>query len=246
MSHPIRIGIGGWSYEPWRETFYPKDVKAKQELAYASSKVTAIEINSTYYRAQTPAVYARWAGETPDEFVFTLKAPRIIMERKNAADAVEAALGFIDGGILEMGEKLGAINWQFRSGRTYDRDYMEAFLSGLPQERGEMRLRHAIEVRHDTFRKKEFVEQLRANNCALISADDPDWPVKDVETADFAYARLQQAQPDQEDGYAPDELDSWAKTFKGWAKTRDVFGFFIAGAKERNPAAAQAMIKRLG
>jgi len=245
MSHPILVGIGGWSYEPWRETFYPKDVKAKQELAYASSKVTAIEINSTYYRAQTPAVYKRWASETPAGFVFTLKAPRIIMERKNCGDALEAALGFIDGGVLEMGEKLGAINWQFRAGRVYDRDYMEAFLAGLPKERGGLRLRHAIDVRHDTFRKKEFVEQLRNHDCALISADDPDWPVKDVETADFAYARLQQAQPDQETGYAPGELDSWAQTLKGWAKTRDVFAFFIAGAKERNPAAAQAMIKRL-
>ncbi|MET0544999.1 MAG: DUF72 domain-containing protein [Caulobacterales bacterium] len=242
---PIRIGIGGWSYEPWRETFYPKHVTKKQELSYASRQVTAMEINSTYYRAQTPAVYKRWADETPDDFVFTLKAPRIIMERRDAAAAAEAALGFIDGGILEMGEKLGAINWQFRAGRTYDPDYMETFLSALPQERGEIRLRHAIEVRHDTFRKKEFVEQLRKHQCALVSADDPDWPVKDVETTDFAYARLQQAQPDVETGYPAEALDEWAKTFKTWAKKRDVFGFFIAGAKERNPAAAKAMIGRL-
>lgn len=245
MSHPIRVGIGGWSYEPWRETFYPKDVTAKKELAYASSKVTAIEINSTFYRNQSPAVFKRWASETPDDFVFTAKAPRFTTAKKTPDEIKEAIRWFVDGGVREMGKKLGAINWQFQAGRKFDSDYFKTFLGALPQERDGEKLRHAIEVRHASFNDEVFYDLLRANNCALISADDPDWPMEDVATADFAYTRLQQSDPECVTGYALKDLDAWAKTLKSWAKTRDVFAFFIAGAKERNPAAAQAMIKRL-
>lgn len=246
MTRPIHIGIGGWNYEPWRETFYPPEVKKAQELAWASRQVTAIEINSTFYRNQTEAVFARWAAETPGAFRFTVKAQRVTTMRKTAEDMKASIDWFIGGGVTALGEKLGAINWQFPETRKFDPDYFRAFLSLLPPEHKGVRLRHAIEVRNDTFRSEAFTDLLRKQGHALVSADDPDWPMPDAETADFAYIRLQQTRSDLETGYAPAELDAWAKTMKGWAKQREVFAFFIAGAKVRNPAAAMALIGRVG
>lgn len=245
MPHPIRVGIGGWNFEPWRETFYPPEVKKAGELAYASRQVTAIEINSTFYRGQTEATFAKWAEETPDGFRFTVKAHRVTTIRKTVDD-MRASVGmFIEGGVTALGDKLGAINWQFPETRKYDPDYFGAFFSLLPPEHKGVRLRHAIEVRNDTFKNDAFTDLLRKHGHAVVFAHDPDWPMPDIETADFAYARLQQTQSDIETGYKTADLATWAKTFKGWAKTREVFAFFIAGAKERNPAAAKALIAKL-
>ncbi|PKP79800.1 MAG: DUF72 domain-containing protein [Alphaproteobacteria bacterium HGW-Alphaproteobacteria-18] len=246
MSHPIRIGIGGWSYEPWRETFYPAEVKKAGELAFASAQVTAIEINSTFYRNQTEAVFAKWAGETPENFRFTVKAQRVTTVRKTVEDMKTSVDWFIGGGVTALGDKLGAINWQFPETRKYDADYFGAFCSFLPPEHKGVRLRHAIEVRNETFRNEAFTDLMRQHGCAVVFADDPDWPMPDLETADFAYARLQQSRADLETGYEAGELDAWGKTLTGWAKGREVFAFFISGAKERNPAAAKALIGRVG
>jgi uncharacterized protein YecE (DUF72 family) len=246
MPHPIHIGIGGWNYEPWRETFYPPEVKKAGELAYASRQVTAIEINSTFYRNQTEAVFAKWAAETPETFRFTVKAQRVTTMRKTAEDMMTSIGWFIGGGVTALGERLGAINWQFPETRKFDPDYFGVFFSLLPPEHKGVRLRHAIEVRNDTFRNDAFTDLLRKYGLALVFADDPDWPMPDVVTADFAYARLQRTQADIDTGYTAADLDAWAKTVKGWARKRDVFAFFISGAKERNPAAAKALMERVG
>lgn len=245
MPHPIRVGIGGWNYEPWRETFYPPEVKKAGELAYASRQLTAIEINSTFYRGQSEATFAKWAEETPDGFRFTVKAHRATTIRKTVDDMRSSVGMFIGGGVTALGDKLGAINWQFPETRKFDTDYFGAFFSLLPPEHNGVRLRHAIEVRNETFRDEKFTELLRKHGHALVFADDPDWPTPDVETADLAYARLQQTRSDIETGYEPGELDGWAKTFKRWSGKREVFAFFISGAKERNPAAAMALIERV-
>ena len=246
MTQPIRIGIGGWNYEPWRETFYPPEVKKAGELAYASRQVTAIEINSTFYRNQTEAVFAKWAGETPETFRFTVKAQRATTMRKTPEDMKSSIDWFIGGGVTVLGDRLGAINWQFPETRKFDADYFGAFCALLPPEHKGVRLRHALEVRNETFRDEAFTELLSKHGHGVVFADDPDWPMPDLETADFAYARLQRTQGDIETGYSAGDLDAWAKTLKGWAKKREVFAFFISGAKERNPAAAKALIARVG
>ena len=246
MTHPIRIGIGGWSYEPWEESFYPDDLAKKRQLEYASRQLTAIEINSTFYRNQKPHVFEKWAGETPDGFRFAVKAQRMTTSRKTPDDMKEAIDWFVGGGVTALGDKLGAINWQFAESRKFDPDYFTAFLSRLPEERDGVRLRHAIEVRNDTFRTGAFTDLLRQHGCALVCSDAEDWPMPDVGMADFAYARLQESREACKAGYAPKALDSWADTLRDWSARRDVFAFFIAGAKARNPAAAMALIERVG
>jgi len=246
MPHPIRVGIGGWSFEPWRETFYPADVPKTKELHYASRQLTAIEINSTFYRNQPEHVFAKWASETPDDFMFTVKAQRMTTSRKTPEDMKASIDWFVGGGVTALGDKLGAINWQFAANRKFDPDYFGAFLSALPTEHKGVRLRHAIEVRNDSFLDEAFTDLMRRHDCALVFADEPGWPMPDIETAGFAYARLQCSRPEEDAGYPAKELDSWSKTLKGWAKRREVFAFFISGAKERNPAAARALIGRVG
>lgn len=244
-SGSIRVGVGGWAYEPWRETFYPPGLPAARQLAFAASKLTALEINATFYRRQTAATFRKWAAETPDDFVFTVKAHRFATSRKTPDAFAEAIDFFLDSGVLALGDKLGAIDWQFPPHRRFDADYFRPFLETLPPERAGVRLRHAIEVRHASFLVPAFRDLLCAHGCALVHADDPEWPTPDWESADFAYARLQDSKPEEEAGYPPAELDRIAETVRTWARTRDVFAFFISGAKERDPAAAMALIARL-
>ncbi|MBI1252188.1 MAG: DUF72 domain-containing protein [Alphaproteobacteria bacterium] len=243
---PIRVGIGGWTFEPWEKSFYPPDLPKKRQLEYASSKVSAIEVNGTFYRLQKPETFQKWADETPDDFMFTLKAHNFCMSRKTPEAMGQAINNFINSGVTALGDKLGPINWQFHPSRTFDADYFEAFCSQLPKERNGVALTHAIEVRHASYNTDAFEEILRKHRCALVSADDDDWPMADRVTADFAYARLQKTEDGIDTGYAPPALDAWGKTFKAWAKSRAVFVFFIAGAKARNPAAAQALMARVG
>lgn len=246
MTHPIRIGIGGWTYEPWEETFYPGDLAKKRQLEYASRQLTAIEINSTFYRNQKPHVFENWASQTPDGFKFTVKAQRFAMSRKTPEEMKEAIDWFVGGGVTKLGDRLGAINWQFPKGRTFDADYFAAFLEHLPEAHDGVRLSHAIEVRNDTFKTEAFTDLLRKHDCALVYSDAEDWPMPDVETAGFAYARLQESRDTYKAGYAPKALDDWANTLKGWAKSRDVYAFFISGAKARDPLAAMELIGRVG
>jgi uncharacterized protein YecE (DUF72 family) len=245
MTGKIYVGVGGWTFEPWRGTFYPKDLTHKRELEYASRKLTSIEINGTYYSSFKPASWAKWRAETPDGFVFSLKASRFCTNRRVLAEATDSVKYFVNQGLVELGDRLGPINWQFMGTKKFDAEDIEAFLKLLPHEAGKLPLRHALEVRNDTFRDKRFYELARKHNVAIIFAHDPDFPEIDEPTADFTYARLMTTSDKVKTGYKPAELDKWAKRAKDWAKRGDVFVYFISGAKVRNPAAAQALIERV-
>jgi uncharacterized protein YecE (DUF72 family) len=262
MSGRIRVGVGGWTYEPWRGLFFPPGLPAKQELHHASRRLTAIEINGTFYRTQTPAVFAKWAAETPDDFVFTVKAHRFAAQRKSAEEAREPVQWFCNSGLSELGSKLGPVNWQFDPRRKFDPEHIDAFLGLLPRELGGRPLRHALEVRHPSFGDPAFAELLRKHGHAAVYTDAEDWPSIPDATADFVYARLQRATAELETGYDGAALDRWAEAARAWSagrtpeglptliepareEPRDVFVFFISGAKERNPAAAEAMLTRL-
>lgn len=259
----IRVGIGGWVFEPWRGTFYPPDLPKTRELHYASRHLTTIEINATFYGAQKPASFRRWRDETPDGFVFSVKAPRFATQRQDLATAGGTIERFVSGGILELGDKLGPILWQFPPSARFEEAAMTAFLALLPPMAEGRRLRHAVEVAHRSFATPRFVELLRARGVAVVFVDsDKHPPIYDA-TADFVYAHLRRATEDEAAGYPPAALDAWAARFRLWAtggepqdlprqlaapasaKRRDCFVYFISGGKVRAPAAAAALIARL-
>lgn len=244
----IRVGVGGWTFEPWRGAFFPPGLPHVQELHHAANRLTSIEVNGTFYRAQKPATFAKWAAETPDDFVFALKAPRYAVNRRVLAEGGESIARFVASGIDRLGEKLGPILWQMAATKQFDRDDIAAFLGLLPETAGGLRLRHVLEPRHDSFADPAFLELVRDHNVAVAFADSDDYPSigdPDTPTADFVYARLQRSREDCETGCDAAALDHWAKTAKRWAKVGDVFVYFIAGAKVRNPVAAMALIDRL-
>jgi uncharacterized protein YecE (DUF72 family) len=241
----IFVGIGGWTYEPWRGLFYPDDLTQKRELEYASRKVTSIEINGSYYSSFKPETWAKWHEQTPDGFVFSVKASRYCTNRKQLAAAGESIERFVGQGIAELGERLGPINWQFMATKKFDPEDVEAFLKLLPKKAGKVPLRHALEARHESFQDKRFYDLARKHKVAIIFAHDEAFPAIEEATADFTYARLMQSQDDEKTGYDSKALDGWAKRAKAWAKKGDTYVYFIAGAKHRNPAAAQALIERL-
>jgi uncharacterized protein YecE (DUF72 family) len=242
----IRIGVGGWTFEPWRGTFYPKDLPHKGELEFASRHLTSIEINGTYYGLQKPATFSKWHEETPDDFVFSLKAPRFVMNRKVLASAGEAMARFLDSGLIKLEHKLGPINWQCLPTKAFDAGDIEAFLELLPKERSGRPLRHAMEVRHPSFKTEEFVELARRYGIAIIVAGDAPYPLIMETTAPFTYARIMGTKKSRKLGYTNTGLDSWASRAKTWAKNGDVFLYVIGGDKVRNPAAAEALIQRVG
>ena len=244
----IRVGIGGWSYEPWRKTFYPKDVAKKDELGYASRKLTAIEINSTFYRLQKPAVFAKWRDSTPAGFMFSVKAPRFLTHRKILANAGPFLKKFIDSGITELGPKLGPLVWQLDPRHAFDADDMQRFLDLLPDEVHGTRLRHALNVRHESFASPRFLELARERGVTVVLEDDDVYPCIEDVTGSFIYARLRRSVSSQPTGYPPAAIADWAARARTWAsgpKRRDVFVFFINGAKERAPAAAMSLIAGL-
>jgi len=242
----IRVGIGGWAFEPWRGVFYPEKLSQKKELEYAASKTTSIEINGTYYSTFKPASWIKWREETPKDFVFAVKASRFCTNRKVLADAGESVARFIGQGLAELKDKLGPINWQFMGTKKFDAADIEGFLKLLPKEVAGVPLRHALEVRHESFRTPQFYDLARKHGVAIVFADDDTFPKIDEATADFSYARLMRTEEDVETGYPPKALDGWAKQAAEWAKRGDAFIYFISGAKVRNPAAAQALIERVG
>jgi len=265
MTGKIRVGIGGWTFEPWRDNFYPKGWAKARELEYASTHVTAIEINGTFYSTQKPATWADWARRTPDDFLFSVKASRFCTNRRILCDGAESIDKFINQGLSELGPKLGPILWQFAATKQFDAQDFGGFLDMLPKSVDGVPLRHAIEPRHESFRTPEFVALARKANAAIVFADADKYPQFADLSADFTYARLQNTRADQPTGYASSQLDKWAETAKGWAAgqapagyayidapaasvggPRDAFVFLIAGAKERNPAGAMALIERLG
>jgi uncharacterized protein YecE (DUF72 family) len=260
----IRIGIGGWTYEPWRGGFYPDDLTQKRELEFASRKLTSIEVNGTYYGSQKPESFARWHDETPDDFVFALKGPRFATNRRVLAEAGSSIEKFLSSGITELKNKLGPINWQFMGTKKFDPDDFAAFLKLLPKSIEGRTLRHAVEVRHESFRSLDFVGLAREHGVAVVIAGDADYPQLADVTAPFVYARIMGTKEGEPAGYAPADLDRWATAATTWAgggmpegletagappaepMKRDVFLYVISGFKERNPHAAMQLIERVG
>ena len=242
----IRVGIGGWVFPQWRGTFYPKDVKQAGELAYASRQVTAIEINGTFYRLQTPASYKKWHDETPDDFVFSLKGSRFITHRNDLATAGQYVERFFASGMGELGPKLGPILWQFMPSLKFDESNVAAFLEALPRTLDNRRLRHVLEVRSSSFNGLAFAKLMEKHGAAIAWVEDAKVPLIATVTTDFVYARLRQCREDEPTGYPHAELDRWAECARGHAaEGRDVFLYFINGAKVRAPAAAQALIAKV-
>ncbi|MGJ0506814.1 MAG: DUF72 domain-containing protein [Methylocystis sp.] len=259
----IHVGVGGWSFAPWRGVFYPNDLPHARELDYASRHLTSIEINATFYRTQTPDIFSKWREATPSGFVFSVKAPRYAVTRPRLSDAIQSIQRFFDSGVLALEEKLGPVLWQFPATRAYDPDFVKGFLSALPSASGGRTIRHAIEARHDSFASPGFVALARAHQAAIVIAGDSDFPLIADITAPFVYARLMGTQARRRQGYDCARLDLWAERARRWARgadaedlphlaahapktrARDVFLYVIRGAKVRNPAAAAALIERL-
>lgn len=261
----IRVGIGGWNFDEWRDNFYPKGLAKTRELAYASRQLNAIEINSTYHGTQKPSSFAKWRDETPDDFVFAVKASRFATNRRVLAEAGDSVDKFLNSGLSELGSKLGPILWQFATTKKFDAEDFEAFLKLLPKTLGDLPLRHVLDVRHDSFKCVEYLALARKHKAATVFTDSPNYPSFANLTGDTVYARLMNATADQPLGYDDKALDSWAVAAQTWAagsqptglplvgdakpaanKAREVFVFYINGAKERAPHAAMATLRRLG
>lgn len=260
----IRVGIGGWTFAPWRETFYPAKLAHKRELSYAASQLRTIEVNGTFYGAQKPATYARWAAETPAGFRFSLKAPRYCTEARQLAGVGKTVDGFVFGGLAELGDRLGPILWQFRPQRRFDRDDFAAFLDLLPRDLDGVPLQHVLEVRHPSFACADYLALTRAHGLASVFTDSPDYPSFADLTGEIVYARLMRSREDEPAGYTAAELDAWTDRARAWAagrapadlpyveagdaapvRPRTVYVYFISAAKVRNPAAAIALQARL-
>jgi uncharacterized protein YecE (DUF72 family) len=245
----VRVGVGGWTFEPWRNNFYPSGLPHSQELQYASRKLTAIEVNGTFYSTFKAATFAKWRDETPDGFVFALKANRFTTHRRELGTARESIERFLGSGVTELGDKLGPILWQMMPTKQFDPVDFEAFLALLPQRLDGLALRHVLDVRHPSFETPEYLALARRYGCTTVHTDSPKYPNIVDEQAPFAYLRLMRSEAQEPAGYAPAALDAWAAGARGWsrgAQARDAFVFFINGAKERAPAAAMALLERLG
>jgi uncharacterized protein YecE (DUF72 family) len=267
LSSPIRVGIGGWTFAPWRNNFYPSKLPQRRELEFASRQLSAIEVNGTYYGAQKPATYAKWRNETPDGFVFSLKAPRYTTDRKTLADAGKTIDDFIFGGLAELGDRLGPILWQLQPSKAFVRSDLAAFFDLLPRSLDGYPLRHVLEVRHDSFMCDEYIELARKHRIPTVFTDSPKFPSFADVTGDFVYARLMRSLAKAKTGYSGADLDAWAQRARIWSeggnptdlpyirkamakapkkpKLRDVYIYFISAAKKRNPAAAGALLQRL-
>jgi uncharacterized protein YecE (DUF72 family) len=260
----VRVGIGGWTFEPWRGTFYPKGLPHAQELTYASSHLTSIEINGTFYRTQTPETFAKWARETPEGFVFSVKGPRYVVQRSELATAGDSVKRFLDSGVEELGSRLGPLLWQFAPTKKFDAADFGNFLELLPATLAARPLRHVVEVRNETFQTASFIKLLRDFSIPVVFADHAKYPALADPIGDFVYARLQMGEDNIETAYPADELDMWADRARTWAlgsvpedlpradpghrvkeRARDVFVYFIHEGKVRAPAAALALIERL-
>jgi uncharacterized protein YecE (DUF72 family) len=260
----IRVGIGGWVFPPWRSNFYPEGLAQKSELEYASRQLSAIEINATYHRLQKPASFAKWRDATPAGFVFSVKGSQYVTNRRILGEAGEAIGRFMASGLAELGPKLGPIVWQFATTKIFDPDDFESFLELLPRQLEGLELRHAVEVRHPSFMTPEFLALARRHGVATVFADSDKYPSFADPSGDFAYARLMMTESKHKTGYAPQRIRFWSEAARHWsrgeavaelprieeapspAKPRDVFVFFISGAKERAPGAATAMLAELG
>ncbi|MEV5023704.1 DUF72 domain-containing protein [Sphingobium sp. LMA1-1-1.1] len=245
MSGKIRVGIGGWIFEPWRGTFYPEGLRQKDELAYVGQHLTATEINATYYSTQKPATFAGWAKAVPDGFQFAVKASRFCTNRRVLAEAGESIAKFTQQGLVELGDRLGPILWQFMPTKTFNADDFAAFLKLLPDSMDGVPLRHALEVRHESFDDPAFFDLAKRAGAAVVHADHPEYPALQGHDVGFSYARLMRTREEEPTGYSASEIRRWADEAREQAARGDVYAFFISGAKVRAPAAAQAMIVAL-
>ena len=243
----VRIGVGGWTYPPWRDNFYPPKLPHARELEYASRQLGAIEINATFYGRQSPKSWENWAGIVPDDFKFAIKGSRFCVTRPKLGDAGEGVSTFLDQGLSALGNKLGPILWMLASRRKFDREDIARFVELLPRELNGIPLRHAIEPRHESFRDEAFFALCRDHNVAVVYDDDDEFPCIEADTADFTYARLQRMQSEIPTGYAEGALKRFADKARQWsADGRESYIFMINGAKERAPAAALALQQLLG
>ena len=242
----IRIGIGGWTFPPWRGVFYPDKLPQSKELEYASRALSALEINATFYGRQSPKSWAAWEKVVPDNFQFAIKGSRFCVTRSKLADGAEGIANFVAQGFSVLGPKLGPILWMFDKRRKFDRDDIAGFINLLPKEVDGVRLRHALEPRNETFRDDAFFNLCRENDVAVVYDDDDEFPCLDADTASFRYARLQRMSEDLETGYDDAALNGFAERAREWQKRGDVYIFMINGAKVRAPSAALALQQRLG
>ena len=245
MKGRIVVGVGGWNFAPWRGSFYPKGLAQTRELHYASRALTSIEINSTFYGLQKPATFQKWHDETPDGFVFSLKAPRFVTNRRQLAEAAPSIERFLASGVLRLADKLGPINWQLAPQKSFDAAEVSRFLALLPRKIEGRALRHALEVRHPSFDCEEFLALARERGVAVVEAGDSDYPRIAARTASFSYLRVMGTKAASPKGYAPAALARWRERALDLAREGDVFLYFISGAKERNPLAAMALLAGL-
>ncbi len=259
----IYLGIGGWTFEPWRGVFYPRGLPQAKELSYAAERLTSIEVNGTYYGTQNPEVFRKWASEVPDGFVFSLKGPRFATNRRVLAEAGDSIKRFLDSGVTELRDRLGPLLWQFAPTKKFDGADFGAFLELLPKTFDGRGLRHVVEVRHDSFKVPEFVALLRRFSIPVVFSEHATYPALADITGDFVYARLQKGDDTIDTCYPPKALDAWAKRLETWAAggeppdlprvgaaagkagPRDVFAYVIHEGKIRAPAGAMALIERL-
>jgi uncharacterized protein YecE (DUF72 family) len=243
--------------------FFPDKLPHARELEYASRAVTAIEVNGTFYGTMKPASFRKWHDETPEGFMFSLKAPRFAVNRRVLAEAGDSIKHFFNSGVGELKQKLGPILWQLAGTKKFDPDDIAGFLKLLPKEVDGLPLRHVIEARHPSFCVPQFIDLAREQGVAIVFAEAEDYPAIGDATADFLYLRLQNSREDVPNGYPPAALNAvadWARTWERGGEPadiprvaglspvkqkRDVFVFMISGAKVRNPAAAMARLEIL-
>jgi len=258
----IHIRVGGWTFEPWRGTYYPDKLAQRRELEHMGATMTGVEVNGTFYGSQKPESFRKWHDEVPEDFMFTLKGTRYATNRRVLAEAGESVNRFTSSGITELKDKLGPINWQLAATKKFDPEDFGAFLKLLPATQDGRKLRHAVEARHESFANEDVVALARDNGVALITGADAQYSVIADPTADFVYLRLQGTSEEHEKGYSDKDLDAWAERIATYARggvpddlpsfgpapnetPREVFAFVISGFKERNPKAAMALIERV-
>lgn len=248
MTRRIHVGVGGWTFAPWRDNFYPAGLPHSRELHHASRQLTAIEVNGTFYSTFKPATFAKWRDETPDGFVFALKAHRFTTHRRELAGAGEGIARFLGSGLAELGDKLGPILWQLMPTTPFRPDDLDAFLALLPRELGGRPLRHVLDARHASFACAQYLDLLHRHGCTTVYTDAPQFPRIPHARSELAYLRLMRSAADCATGYPREALQPWAQGAREWVGMGDrneAFVFFINGAKERAPAAAQAFLQLL-
>jgi uncharacterized protein YecE (DUF72 family) len=283
----IRIGISGWRYPPWRGVFYPDKLPQRRELAFVAENFRTVEINGTFYSLQRPEYFEAWAAEVPEDFLFAVKGSRLITHNKKLRDIEAPLANFFAQGLFNLGRKLGPFLWQFSPQFRFDPERLQAFFGLLPRDteqaarlarrhdyrvsgrsvltpKATTRLRHAVEIRHQSFVDPAFIKLLRRHDVALVCADTVDWPRLMDLTSDFVYCRLHGSEELYASGYDDDALDVWAHRVAAWATggapkdaervidrpahkraKRDVFVFFDNDAKVRAPFDAKGLIARV-